>query len=212
MKRCLLPALRGCPHRPFADLLQEAFVTLPLPTTLAGTTVKVRDSLGTERFAPLFFVAPTQINYQIPPGMSAGDATVIVTSNNEVVTTDVVKIAAVAPGLFTANSSGTGLAAATVLRVKADGSQTYEPVVRFDQTQNKIIAVPIDLGPETDQVFLLLFGTGWRNRSSVATTSCKIGGTSSEILYAGPQGGFVGLGQSNVRIPRGLKGGAKWMS
>ena len=69
-----------------------------------------------------------QINYQIQPGTSAGDATVIVTSNNEVVATGVVKIAPVAPGLFTANSSGQGVAAGVALRVKADGSQIYEPI------------------------------------------------------------------------------------
>lgn len=34
----------------------------PLPTSLAGTTVKVRDSFGTERLASLFFVSPTQVN------------------------------------------------------------------------------------------------------------------------------------------------------
>src|SRR5262245_39385422 len=34
----------------------------PLPTSLAGTTVKVKDSAGVERLAPLFFVSPGQIN------------------------------------------------------------------------------------------------------------------------------------------------------
>ncbi|MEK7830404.1 MAG: hypothetical protein AAB401_04915, partial [Acidobacteriota bacterium] len=40
----------------------QVATTLPLPTTLAGTTVKVRDSANVERQAPLFFVAPTQVN------------------------------------------------------------------------------------------------------------------------------------------------------
>src|SRR5262245_47388529 len=34
----------------------------PLPTSLAGTTVRVNGEL-----APLFFVSPTQINFLIPP-------------------------------------------------------------------------------------------------------------------------------------------------
>src|SRR5262249_17822038 len=46
--------------------------TLPLPTELAGTTVKVKDSAGAERLAPLFSVSPTQVNYQIPVGTAAG--------------------------------------------------------------------------------------------------------------------------------------------
>lgn len=41
--------------------------TIPLPTTRGATRVKVRDSQGDERFTPLFFVSPTQINYQLPP-------------------------------------------------------------------------------------------------------------------------------------------------
>src|SRR5207244_5258607 len=36
--------------------------TTPLPTSLAGTTVKFRDSAGVERLAPLFFVSSGQIN------------------------------------------------------------------------------------------------------------------------------------------------------
>src|SRR5262245_38141360 len=46
----------------------QVAASLPLPTTLAGTTVKVSDSAGATRDAPLFFVAPTQVNYLIPAG------------------------------------------------------------------------------------------------------------------------------------------------
>src|SRR5262249_51145585 len=45
----------------------RAATSLPLPTTLAGTKVKVKDSAGAERDASLFFVAPTQVNYLLPP-------------------------------------------------------------------------------------------------------------------------------------------------
>src|SRR5262249_5184035 len=42
--------------------------TLPLPTSIAGTSIKVKDSAGVERLAPIFFVSPAQVNYQIPMG------------------------------------------------------------------------------------------------------------------------------------------------
>ncbi len=184
----------------------QAATTVPLPTTLAGTMVKVRDSAGVERDAPLFFVAPTQVNYLIPTGTAAGAATVTITSGDGTVSTGGVQIVAVVPGLFSANSRGSGLASASVLRFKADGSQLYEPVTRFEPAQNKIVAVPIDLGPDSDQVFLLLFGTGFHKPSALSAVSCKIGGTNAEVLYAGPQGDFVGLDQSNVRLPRSLRG------
>src|SRR5262249_13517626 len=45
---------------------------LPLPTTLGGASVKVRDGVGVERLAPLFFVSPGQINFQMPPGTEPG--------------------------------------------------------------------------------------------------------------------------------------------
>ena len=48
----------------------EVAMTLPLPTELLGTTVRVRDSQSVTRLAPLFYVSPTQVNYQIPPGTS----------------------------------------------------------------------------------------------------------------------------------------------
>ena len=54
---------------------------IQLPTSLAGTTVKVKDSLGAERLAPLFFVSPGQINYQIPTGIGVGPQSVVVSVN-----------------------------------------------------------------------------------------------------------------------------------
>jgi hypothetical protein len=66
------------------------------------------------------------------------------------------------PSLFTVSATGMGLAAAVVLRVKADGSQSYESIAQFDAAQNKHVPVPIDFGPslgtDSDQIFLVLFG------------------------------------------------------
>src|SRR5262245_35317622 len=179
---------------------------IPLPTILAGTQIKVKDSAGIERLAPLFFVSPRQINYQIPPGTANGPAMVTVTSGDGGVSTGASLIAAVAPGLFTANSDGNGLAAAVALRVKADGSQNFEPIAQFDATQNRTVAIPIDLGPESDQVFLLLFGTGIKFHSGLSAVKARIGGADATVSFAGAQGDFVGLDQVNVNLPRSLRG------
>ncbi|MEO6725302.1 MAG: PKD domain-containing protein, partial [Blastocatellia bacterium] len=128
----------------------EVAATIPLPTALAGTTVKVKDSAGTERLAPLFFVSPGQINHQIPPGTAIGAATVTVTSGNGTISTGTAQIAIVAPGLFSANSSGQGVPSGYVLRFKADNSQSVEPINQYDAAQGKYVAVPIDLGAPTD--------------------------------------------------------------
>ncbi|MFN0088328.1 MAG: hypothetical protein ACKVX9_23255 [Blastocatellia bacterium] len=179
---------------------------MPLPNSLLGTTVKIRDSANTERTAPLFFVAPTQINLQVPAGTVSGPATLLVTSGDGAISTGIVDIATVSPGLFTANASGQGVAAAVALRVKEDGSQRFEPLAQFDPSQSRFVPIPIDLGPAGDQVFLLLYGTGFRFRGSLSGVATTIAGTAAETLYAGMAEGFVGLDQANIRLPRSLAG------
>jgi len=185
----------------------EIATTVPLPTQLAGTTVSVRDSAGVARLSPLFFVSDGQINYQIPEGTAAGTATVTVTSGNGTVSSGAMSIASVAPGLFTANATGQGVAAAVALRVKADGTQIYEPVSQWDAGRQQYVSTPINLGPQDEQVYLILFGTGLRFLSNLSAASAMVGGSAIPVLYVGPQGDFVGLDQVNLGpVPRSLTG------
>jgi uncharacterized protein (TIGR03437 family) len=179
--------------------------SVPLPTDLAGTRVLVRDSSGNERLAPLFFVAPVQVNYQIPPGTGHGIATVTVTSGDGTPSIGTAQINSVAPGLFAANANGQEVAAAVAVRVR-NGVQTFEPVVMFDSTLNKFVPIPIDLGPEGDTVALVLFGTGIRNRSAQSAVMVKLGEVDAPVLYASAAPGFVGLDQVNAIVPRSLVG------
>ncbi len=180
--------------------------SLPLPETLAGVTVAVRDVLGVERLAPLFFVSPAQINYQLPAGTATGEGTVLIKQGSAVVAAGLLQIAPVSPGLFTADASGRGLAAAVALRVKADGSQTFEPIAQFNATTNRFDAVPIDLGAAGDQLFLIAFGTGFRSRSSLANITARLGGANADVSFADAQGNLAGVDQANITIPRSLSG------
>ncbi len=184
----------------------EVASTLPLPTELAGVSVRVRDSNGVERLASLFFVSPGQINFLIPPETALGVATITTANRDGELVGGGIFVLAAAPGLFSANADGQGVPAASVLRIRGDSSQTYEPVAQFDAAQQRFVPRPIDLGAQTDQVFLILFGTGIRGRSSLAKVTAQIGGEPVEILYAGPQGDFVGLDQVNLKLPRTLAG------
>jgi uncharacterized protein (TIGR03437 family) len=178
----------------------------PLPTLLGGTGVRVRDSQGNERPAPLFFVSPKQVNYQIPPGTAFGPALVTITNIQGQVSTGNAQIEPVAPGLFTVTGTGSGPAAAVALRVKANGAQSFESVFRFDNASNKFVTIPLDLGVAAgDQVFLILYGTGFRFRSSLAAVTVSAGGINQQVTYAGAQGSLVGLDQLNVRLS-GLAG------
>src|SRR5262245_4836515 len=179
-----------------------------LPITLAGTKVIVRDSQGTERQAPLFFASAQQLNYQMPPGTTDGSAVIEVTNgdcnSNCKISVGGAQIARVAPGVFTATSNGLGIAAAVVLRVKPGNVQNFESMVSFDATQNRFIAVPVDLDPTTDSVFLVLFGTGFRFFTMQSSVSVTIGGMPAQVTFSGAQG-LVGFDQCNVLIPPALK-------
>ena len=187
-----------------ATTVQPAQST-PLPTEIAGTSVIVKDSSGVERPAPLFFISPTQINYLVPPDTKNGEALVTVFNGYGSSSSGKVQIMNVAPGLFSANSSGQGYAAAVVYRIKPNGIWRYEPVVQFDQDSNQFVAVPIDLDAPDDQVFLILFGSGLRGRSSLSAVTATVGGISAEVTYAGLQG-LAGVDQINLRLPASLAG------
>src|SRR5262249_24198446 len=111
---------------------------------------------------------------------------------------------AVAPGVFSADASGGGLVAAVAQRQKPDGAVTYEAIVRFDPAVNKFVAIPIDLGPDGDHVFLSIFGTGWRFRSSETAAKVKVGGVEVPVLYVGLQPTLEGVDQINVELTRTL--------
>jgi uncharacterized protein (TIGR03437 family) len=177
-----------------------------LPTNISGVEVIVRDSANIERAAPLFFVAPGQINYLIPEGVAQGEATVSVIRNDRVVATGPVIIKQTSPGLFTVNSSGQGLAAAQVLAVSSSGQQVYHPIADFDEVSNRFQAHPIEFGQPGDQVYLVLFGTGIRNRSDLRRVSARVAGVDLPVLYAGPQPQYPGVDQVNLRLPRSLAG------
>ncbi len=180
--------------------------TTTLPTTLGGSTLRVRDSAGAERLAPLFFVSAGQINFLVPTGTALGTATITVVSGSGATSEGTINIATLAPGLFAANANARDVAAASALRVLANGSQQFEPVARLDTATNRFVAVPIDLGPSVEQVFLVLFGTGLRNRSALSAVTVQVGGVSASVPFAGAQGSLFGLDQVNVLLPRALIG------
>lgn len=178
--------------------------TFPLPTTLDNTQVIVVDAFGSERPAPLFFVSPTQINYLVPQGLFPGTATVFVRRSGNDVAQGSIPVESAAPALFAANANGQGLAAAVVLRVR-NGQQTFEPVARAENGSQ--VPVPIDLGPESDQVYLLLFGTGFRGFVPPSGLSVSVGGTNVPVPGYAAVDGFAGLDQCNIGpLPRSFAG------
>jgi uncharacterized protein (TIGR03437 family) len=170
-----------------------------LPTSLGGVSVTIADNTGAARLAPLFFVSQYQVDYLVPMGTSAGVASVAIGSS-----VGGTLIGSVAPGLFSADGTGSGVAAAVALIQFADGTQT--PVVVFQCSSTSCVSVPMGLGASTDTLVVELYGTGIQGRSSLSNVVASANGIPLQVLYAGPQNQYPGLDQVNVIVPRSLAG------
>jgi uncharacterized protein (TIGR03437 family) len=173
---------------------------IQLPTLLGGLSLEVNG-----RSAGLFYVSPKQINFHTPPDLEPGTGYVIVKSDRgAVIGSGEIEIRPNAPALFTANATGEGVPAGVLLRVKADGAQSYEPIVRFEV--GEFVPLPLDLGPPGERVFLILFLTGARRVAKASDTRVLIGGAEVVPTFIGPVPEFVGVEQLNFELPRTLQG------
>jgi uncharacterized protein (TIGR03437 family) len=80
------------------------------------------------------------------------------------------------------------------------------PVFNCTGSPTVCTAVPLNLGTSATSVYLVLFGTGIRGRSSLAGVSVTLGATALNVTYAGAQSTFPGLDQVNVLLDRSLIG------
>ncbi len=165
---------------------------------LADRSVVVRDGNGEERLACLLYVGPNQINFQMPPGTAASDAanaSIAVRdtgTNHDLAVQRPTSVPAVAPGVFSANAAGDGLASGQLLRVR-DGAQELFAITDGCDFR------------AGDRVFAILFGTGLRFANNGAAT---IGGQAAAFFYIGPQGDYTGLDQVNLELNPALQGRA----
>ncbi len=190
-----------------APATQAAPDTTAPPTTLGGIRIHLRDrttgrdSTPTpERLAPLFYVSPNQINFEV----STTDTSVYVGIERVgfpyTAKGMVIPVQPVAADLFTLNSAG--LAAASAVRVSASGN--LDPVLAVSCSGAFCAAVPIDVGG--NPVYLSLYGTGFDSSSPRTDTVCTVGGLSIEPSYSGRQLQIPGLDQINLLLPSSLAG------
>jgi len=175
---------------------------LPLPRELAGIRVMVNGVA-----APLFFVAPGQINFQVPAGTPTAGAVEIRVENaatGQIIAIGKAAMAQAAPGLFTAEPTGTGqVAALNYDNGKNTVNSASNPIARGDVIQ--------------------LFGTGQGlapnmpgdGEASPGSPVVNTDGKPDVIMQPGPASfldpkyvefsglapGFVGVWQVNVRVP-----------
>ena len=199
----------------FGKGLAAATLSATPPITKLGDTQALLIAAdGQEKELLLSFVSDGQLNAHIPDGFPVGQETLLILRDGQAIGAALVNIRRVAPGIFTATGNGKGYAAALILRVRADGTRGYEPVVERNAA-GQIVPRPIDLGPEGESVYLVLFGTGLRYHSGTpgapgnavrAEINLPNVAHSAPVSYAGEAPGLFGVDQINLLLPRALKG------
>jgi uncharacterized protein (TIGR03437 family) len=176
------------------------------PTELGGTTIKVTDAAGVDRTAAIVSVSATQAQFIVPPEAGNGLATVTIMSGDGGISTAPLQIATVEPGLYSVPCYPWCVAPQGYLvRVRND----VETVAPFIDENHFFI--PIDLGPPTDQVYLVMLGTGFRHYSSLAGVRADVGGMDATIQSIGPASEIAGLDQVRVLLPREMVGASDGM-
>ena len=170
--------------------------TIPLPTALGGAQVMVNGAA-----VPLFYVSPTQINFEMPPDLSGTTAQVVVASNGVSGPPATMNLAPAAVGIFTIGTGGSGQGA--VLNQDSSVNSAQNPA----SVGSAISIYATGLGTTNPPAI-----TGQPAGSSplsvtVATPVVMIGGVPAEVLFSGLAPGFVGLYQVNVQIPAGVTTG-----
>jgi uncharacterized protein (TIGR03437 family) len=167
---------------------------LPLPATLADLQVLVNDQP-----VPLFFVAPGQINFQVPSTISDSgtiEVQVIQPSKDQLLGAATVSVELSSPGMFTNDGSGGGQIAALNQDNSRNSSSNPAPkntVIQLFGTGPGMVPnspadgtlvsglVPTDIKPQV-----------WMEASYVAPEN---------VEFSGLAPGLVGVWQINVRIP-----------
>jgi uncharacterized protein (TIGR03437 family) len=176
-----------------------------LPVTLGGVTMAVGATT-----APLYFVSPKQINFQVPWTTPIANTSVLVTQGLQTGSTATMRVAVLAPSLFALNYTGEGQGA-----------------IRIANTA--IVAAPLGAYPfETrpavrGQEYIEIYCTGLGavgNRPATGAPALsnplsrttldpqvKIGGLDATVSFSGLAPGSVGLYQVNALIPAGVTPG-----
>jgi adhesin/invasin len=178
-----------------SDNIYQA-LTYPLPTQLGPTTVTVNGNV-----VPLYYVSPTQIDFEMPGGAPAEHVQVAVNvgsvSSRASLATQphIASLTEVDPGLFvnagdraaalnqdlTIHSPATPLAAGALVLLFMTGQGPITP------------SLPDGIAAPANPLSLI---TG--------TVGVTIGGMPAQVVYAGVAPGFAGLSQINAVIPAGL--------
>lgn len=180
--------------RNLTGILQAGSV--PLPTTLAGTSVTVGG-----KPAPIFNVVningQEQISIQVPVDVPLGPATVVL-SNGFTTATTQITLAAAQPGIFTIDGSQAVAFHANFTLVSASQPAAPGEIIILFGTGLGAVNPPVATGVATSGSVL---------SNTVATYTATIAGQNAPVSFSGLAPFFIALGQVNLAVPLGAPSG-----
>jgi adhesin/invasin len=182
-----------------SDNIYQA-ASFPLPMQMGPTSVTVSGVA-----APLIYVSPTQINFQMPSGVPASAVPLVVTNQTPTSTRAVhgsaqhtTPLTVVDPGLFVLVDHR---AAALNVDLSPNTALTPIPaggyVLLFITGEGPVTPALPDGTPAPGSPLSLIN----------APVTVTIGGKSAQVTYQGVAPGFAGLAQINAIVPAGLTPG-----
>jgi uncharacterized protein (TIGR03437 family) len=170
-----------------ASLALNAPAGATLPVTLGGAQVLVNGVA-----APLFYVGPLQIVFQLPYETALGTASVAVVNNNAASAAAPVTVQQAAPFILTYGDN-------RAVVINQDGS--LNATGNGAKPGDELVAYLVGSGPLDNPI-----ATGAEAPSSPLSrekslTTATVGGTSAAVPFAGMTPGSVGLVQVNFIVP-----------
>ena len=188
--------------------MQAVAESLPVSTTLGGVTVRLNGIP-----APVFFISPLQINFQIPWELEGQpQATVTVTADG-FTGAATVNLAGTSPRIFAINQQGSGQGAILIVgtgEVAAPPASIPERTTRPVKRGEFISIYCTGLGPVNNQP-----ATGTAALSNPLSTTATapvvtVGGVLAAVSFSGLAPGFVGLYQVDVQVPESTPMGTRY--
>jgi uncharacterized protein (TIGR03437 family) len=164
---------------------------VPLPTILADSCVTVNGAV-----APVVFVSPTQVNFQLPFGIS-GNADVVLRTPGGISDSIRASIQSTAPSVFL-STAGSESDIPAVVRATNGGLVSVSNPIHLN---DRVIIYLTGLGRTAPEVATGAPAPSSPLAEAVAPVTVTLGGSGLFVEFAGLTPGGVGVYQINVSVP-----------